>query len=510
MQSGNDKKNWRNFIIVFFIANLFLSSYFIDIWPTPNPVSRALPVFTFAESRTLIIDKYAEQTIDKSKVGNHFYSDKAPLPTFLAIPFYELIKTLGLTKVSNDAGKKFPVYVWRPMGMYDSRQLMFPEIIPLLILGGFLFGSLPFVLIVMLTFSALRKLKLSFSPVLLVMLSFYGSFLFVFSGTYFNHVFAALLLLLSYIELKNRKFFLSGIWLGLAFLSEYPVIIAAPVWFILILIKERKIKFPVFFAAGVLPSGILICVYNFFVSGNAFKMLNAYHAHEAYKELSNNYGFSFPSFESLWGLSFSSTMGIFVFAPVLFIIGYYLIYTFIKDKTFKEKIKTSYIAIFSILFFLVIASFFTWWGGWSYGPRYLAVLAAILIYEGLIFISKYKINTIVFGCFTFFGILSAWFAKSTLVYMIPDEYMYNNRVSSVFSSVLSPEFNAKRFNANNFLTAVTNAKPESGVYLWLFLFIAATLIFYFWYKKITPIEKNIVPENKKKENHHLNKRKKIK
>ncbi|MFA6923767.1 MAG: hypothetical protein WC223_05875 [Bacteroidales bacterium] len=508
MKTVDDKRKWKVFIIVFFIVNLFLSSYFIDIWPTPNPVSRALPVLTFSESRTLIIDKYADQTIDKSKVGNHFYSDKAPLPTLLAIPFYEFIKLAGLTKVSKDAGKKFPVYVWRPIGKYDSRDFMFPEIIPLLILGGFLFGSLPFVIIITLTFLALRKLKPSFSPVLLVMLAFYGSFIFVFSGTYFNHILAGLFLLLSYIELKEKKYFLSGVFLGLSFLCEYPILIAAPIWCILILIKEKKIKFPFYFALGTLPSIIIISIYNWFITGYPFKMLIAYNALEAYKEVGHNYGFKLPSIEALWGLSFSGSMGLFIFVPTLLIVLFFIIKSIIKDEKFINKIKTNYLFIFSIVFFLIISSYFVWWGGWSYGPRYLIVLAIVLLYEGLIFISKTKVNIFVFIGFALFGIISSWYAKSTLVYMVPDYFQKSNEFSNTFSSIIIPEFTAHRFNANNLLTIVLNVKPETGIYFWMFLFIASVISLYFWYKSISPSKKNVTAENKKKGNYQLKKRKK--
>ena len=107
----SQKNKWLIYMAIFFLVNILLSSYFIDIWPTPNCVSRALPVLAFSENRTLKIDKYAYLTIDKSRVGEHFYSDKAPLPTLLAIPIYEFIKLFGLDKVSNDAGRKYPVYI---------------------------------------------------------------------------------------------------------------------------------------------------------------------------------------------------------------------------------------------------------------------------------------------------------------------------------------------------------------------------------------------------------------
>ena len=126
MAVPSQKNQWTIYLSLFFLINIFLSSYFIDIWPTPNCVSRALPVLAFSEDKTLKIDKYADLTIDKSKVGEHFYSDKAPLPTLCMIPLYELIKLCGFDKVSDNAGRKYPVYIGYHIGINDSRDYTIP------------------------------------------------------------------------------------------------------------------------------------------------------------------------------------------------------------------------------------------------------------------------------------------------------------------------------------------------------------------------------------------------
>src|ERR1035437_425972 len=194
------------FLVVFVLLNLLLSCFFIDAWTTPNTVSRALPVLTFYENGSLKIDPYANQTGDKSKVGDHYYSDKAPLPTFLMIPIYGVAKFFGV-KADSTAGKHYPVYIWKSMSDADGRQWVFSKIVPLLFLGSFFLSTLPFTLIILLTFLAIKQCQTSLSPVLMVMLAFYGSYLFVFSGTYFGHVCAGCLLLVSYIFLKREKYF---------------------------------------------------------------------------------------------------------------------------------------------------------------------------------------------------------------------------------------------------------------------------------------------------------------
>ena len=466
---------------IFFLVNILLSSYFIDIWPTPNCVSRALPVLAFSENRTLKIDKYAYLTIDKSRVGEHFYSDKAPLPTLLAIPIYEFIKLFGLDKVSNDAGRKYPVYIAFYVGIADWRDYIITEIIPILIIGGLFFGSLPFALIVAISFAALHRIKPSISPVLMTMLAWYGSFVFVFSGTFFNHVFAGFLLLLSFVLLKKNNYFLSGLSLGLGFLSEYTVIIAAPLWFLCVWMKEKKIFPPLIFAAGILPSIFFIATYNWFITGSPWTMLNSYHAAEGLRELHHNYGFSLPSLNAIWGLSFSGWNGLFNFAPVLYCIAFCIIMMLIKNKKLLLPLETKCLALFGMVFFLVISSFFTWWGGWSYGPRYLIVLAVLLLYEGMLIISRDKINKTVFAATALFGIAGAWIAKATLVYMVPfPEY---EGFFNPFLHVLLPDLFAGRFNANNALTTFFDVSPQAGVYSWLLLYIISLIGLSMLYKK---------------------------
>jgi hypothetical protein len=480
--TSNRKKSLM-FCLAFFFANVALSSFYLDIWPTPNPVSRALPVLTFSQSRTLQIDKYADQTIDKSKVGEHFYSDKAPLPTILMIPVYELIKLAHLDRVSETAGKNFPVYIWRPNRVEDGREGTFTEIIPALIAGSFLVGSLPFAGIILLSYSALKNSGSRISPVVMIMFSLYGSFIFVFSGTFFNHIFAGFLLLISYIKLKEGGYFWSGFFLGLSFLTEYTVFVAIPVWLALIIVNHRSYKQALRFVLGLLPSGIAIMFYNWSIAGSPFTALNAYHAHDAYQQLSHFYGLSLPSLDALWGLSLSGAMGIFVFTPVLFIIVFLFIKRIFSDRCEIENIKTHYLAWFGILFFFAIASFFTWWGGWSYGPRYLTALVVLLVYEGLIFISEFDLSRTIFFALTGYGLLSAWLAKSTLAYMVPDYFLRREGFSNSFLSIIVPEVRAGRYNSNNFLSYFFNVSPGVSSFIWLLFFASVTFGFAAWHNR---------------------------
>jgi hypothetical protein len=179
--SINSSWELKLFLAGFFILNLFLSSYFIDAWITPNSTSRAIPVITLYEDNTLIIDKYQSHTTDKAFINEHYYSDKAPLSTILVYPFYAAYKSISTTPDNEDNINRHPIYIWDTKGIKDGRVFLFPKLNAPLVIGGFLCGSLPFAALVTYIFICIYKRQTQTSPVFLAMLSAYGTFLFALS-----------------------------------------------------------------------------------------------------------------------------------------------------------------------------------------------------------------------------------------------------------------------------------------------------------------------------------------
>ncbi len=475
------KRKWWLFVGVFFLVNLFLSAYFIDIWSTANPVSRALPVLTFAENGTLRIDDYAGMTEDMIKVGDHYYSDKAPLPTLILIPFYGALRAAGLGSFGEHALERFPIHYLHSYGDEDIRQFAFARIVPILWLGSLLCGALPFALIVVITFLGISKSSPPLSPIVMAMMALYGSFLFVFSGTYFNHLFAAFLLLLGYIFLREKGYFMAGLYVGLSFLSEFTLGLIIPLWALLIWFREKSPRAACRYLAGTAPALIFILGYNYFITGSPFTMVNAYHV--TYTDLSQNYGFHLPSLMALYGLSLSSAMGIFPNLPVLFLAVWYLLKS-CRDKGYMAQIATDYLTVFTLVFYLTIASFFTWWGGWSYGPRYLIVLGVLLAYEGVRMIARFQFSKTVFIVATAYGLAGAWLAKATVVFNVPDRVLRAGKFETPLTTLLLPDFAAGRCNANNLPSLIFGVYPRVGVSLWLFFFVTAVVSLSFWYRRL--------------------------
>ncbi|HEY6159972.1 MAG TPA: hypothetical protein VI112_02085, partial [Bacteroidia bacterium] len=339
----------RRFLFLFFFCNILLSCLYLDTGPNANTVSRALPVLSLSASRTLAIDSFGEHTMDKSVINGHYYSDKAPLPTFVTTGFYWTLSAIGIIHTSPQ---------------FDT------AIKPALLLGDILCGSIPFIIIIFLSSRYALLNRASSSVVISAMLVFYGSFIFIYTGTFFGHVFSGALLLGAYIALKfHRNYFLSGIFAGAAFMSEYTVGIVFLLWPLQVWVKEHSPRNSMVFLLGVLPFALLLLLYNHLLTGNAFDLAYNHEAHKDFAAVNKVLGFSYPSGMALVHLLFTPYRGIFFYMPMLLIL---LGVVFKFKRVLADKLLSrNFLLPLALIYVLVISAHHMWWGGWCYGPRHL-------------------------------------------------------------------------------------------------------------------------------------------
>ncbi|MDD5570063.1 MAG: hypothetical protein PHD97_02800 [Bacteroidales bacterium] len=445
----------RKFLYIFILLNFLLTIFYIDTWENSNTTSRALMIVSLFENGNLQIDKYHERTLDKCYINNHYYSDKAPLPAFLVMPFFYIFKSADIIKTHNDSLYGKEVYI----------------------LGDIICSIIPFILLIIISF--LHSNKGSFSA-LLCMLPFYGSFIFVFAGTFFGHLMSGTLLLASFIFLKKNKFFLSGIFAGLSFLSEYLIIFIIIVWFIQICINNKNLKTLLKFSAGILPSVIFIMIYNYLIVGNPFVMLYKYHS---FTEMNYFYGFGFLSLKTLWNLTFGFYRGIFIYAPFLILLFIYKL----KKPNLKNFFK-NYLAISCFGYIIFISLNFSWHGGWTNGPRYLIPIAILLTYEGILLLPKINFSKFLFWFLCLFGLICSLLAKFTILYSLPTE-----EKNPIFQ-LLIPNFLKGNFNENNLLTMLLGTKPLIANAIWLLLFVSSLIVLTVLFKKSAK-KKRLTEEN---------------
>jgi hypothetical protein len=296
------------------------------------------------------------------------------------------------------------------------------------------------------------------------MVGWYGGFLFLYAGTYFGHLLAALFLVLAYKSLAERKDSLgSGLWLGAAFMTEYPLAVVFPIWLFQVAVVTRSPKEILKLGVGFLPGLAAALAYNYAVGGDPFTMPYNYVADPEFSQMTRAYGFLGPRLESLWGLTFGLSRGLFVYAPGLLVLGIIWGLRQYAESSLMRRWLRSYGVGFSIGYLALISSYYMWDGGWAYGPRHLIPLAALWLYRGLPLL-KSPHQMLAFLSLSTLGLACTLLAKLTAGYMIPQSF------TAPLWQFLLPQFMSGKWNADNIATEIFGLTPLASGLVWLCLF----------------------------------------
>ncbi len=426
---------------LFIVSTLLFCFWYIDIWENANSCSRVLPIVTFAEQGNFILDKYQDKTIDISFVNGHYYMDKAPLPSLLTLPFFSILKTTGIVKPVNNSYYGSAVYIT----------------------GAIICGILPFLFILYSTIKPLVEKKRE-QLVLMALISYFSSFLFVFSGTFFAHILAAAFVLAAYLHYCKQGYLFSGLMLGLAFLTEVTSIWVLVSWIIIELFKNKSFRNVFKLCLGFFPGALFIMAYNYYFTGNAFSMLYLFVANNFDAATKSTYGMGVPKLSALYGLIFSENRGILFYAPIL-LYGFLL---FIRQHTGTPILRTLKQALLNPLFLpfllttLFISCHVAWEGGWSYGPRHLSAVCLLLLY-GVVTSSGFGQFKVYFWILSFYGLSCTFLAKLTVLYSVPE--LDENILSYLISKLHDP------LNIGNLVTLTTKHSPLLGFVIFIALFV---------------------------------------
>jgi hypothetical protein len=383
----------RPLIALFFLLNLFLCSWHLDVGHNDNTMSRAAMVAAIVEHHTLHIDAYQELTGDKAQLNGHYYSDKAPLPALIVAPIWWLFHQLGIVRAGDH-------------GLLTDGLLR---------LGGFVCGSIPLALIITLIWLSLCRVNVEplwRAP--LAMLPLYGSFLFVYSGSFYAHLPGACFLLLAARAMQYQRWIAAGAWCGAAVLCEYTLAVI-PVVLVASLLVGRNWRGTLGMVAGGLPFVLVLLLYNLATTGHPTELL---YAHEAnYTFMSKGFGFALPSLEALFGLTFSAYRGLFYYMPVLLVLFLWKVGSI---RSFRDLHRSAPVIV-AVVNIVVVSAYAMWWGGWAYGPRHLCAAAVLLIATGLPAIALLERWRPALFVASVIGLFMSWSAKSTVWYSLPTE-----------------------------------------------------------------------------------------
>lgn len=361
--------------------------YTLPRWADPNQNSRLDMVFAVVEDGTFQIDKYVQNTVDYAKVGEHYYSDKAPGAAFLGIPTYAVLRVVlnsslmdsAMGYLENSATLQSTLRedgtgLLEHKVRFASAQVVLTfvaSMVPTAFLGIMMYGVLE-------QFIARPWLRV------LVVLG-YGlcTPAFPYAGAFYGHQLCAFCLFAAFYiaysrmwNLSTPALFVMGLLLGYSVITEYPSVLIVGV-----LCLYAFFRLPskwrvcwVVLGGAVVAAGWLL--YNTAVFGAPLEL--GYSHSELWVE-QHHTGFmslTRPSLIALWGVSLSPFRGLFYYSPLLLLAipGFVLWY-----RSGEHRIEF-WVTLSSVLaMFLFNSSSIMWWGGFAVGPRYLLPMLPFLV-----------------------------------------------------------------------------------------------------------------------------------
>jgi hypothetical protein len=249
-----------------------------------------------------------------------------------------------------------------------------------LVLGRLLAASLPFGVCVLL----LARLTVGFPQggPLAVAAYALGTPALAASLLLFSHALTACLLLAGFLLLfgsprpRWQARMSAGLLLAWAAVCEYPVAVPAAV-VALAALRRLGRNGTVAGVAGAAVPLALLGAYNAACFGSPFALSTAHEAYESFAALVRQgfFGISWPTLGGLAALLFSSSRGLFVWAPLvaLAVSG-----TFVRPRWPESAGARVALAAAPLALLVVMSGYPNWHGGWFPGPRYLLPVLPLL------------------------------------------------------------------------------------------------------------------------------------
>lgn len=376
--------------ITLFLVLLLCYGYFFPRWADPNQNSRLNMVVAVVDDGTFKIDKYVANTVDYAKVGEHYYSDKAPGVAFLGIPVYAVLGT-GLDlpvmaplteRLANSSAFQATL---NPDGTGVSTDKVRFAIAQVVL--AFLFGAVPTALLGVLLFRVClylsRHLWLS-----LVLALGYGLLTpaFAYANSFYGHQLSAFLLFAVFYlafatssPLTPARLMLIGVCLAYSVVTEYPTFLLVGVLFLYVAYQlwqqgEWQRLGWVLGPAGVIAAAWML--YNKTIFGGYLEL--GYGYSELWVD-SHSTGFmslGMPRPDAVWGITFGLFRGLFWLSPWLFL----AVPGFVQWWRGREHRVEWFVTLACVaLMFLFNSSSIMWWGGFSVGPRYILPMLPFLV-----------------------------------------------------------------------------------------------------------------------------------
>lgn len=314
------------------------------------------------EQGSASIDAYHHNTGDKSRREGHYYCDKAPGVSYLAVPAYAACRAMAAPPQDEAEFLAWSAYastVWA-VGV--------PAALAVLAIY-FLLGALGI--------SARKSAAFALAYGLATLAFPYATLLYGHqTSAAFVTIGFALVVRERARETGARASALAaaGSILGAAVAVEYPAAIAVMaicIYAAATITPRRQLLWTV---AGLAVMGALVAAYHWSVFGGPFTLPYEFST-QPHRSQGVFMGIGAPAPEALWGITFSTYRGLFYSAPWLLLAVPGAIYLWQQ----RYRAEVAVCAAVTILYVWLNASLVDWQGGWAMGARYLVPAIPFLV-----------------------------------------------------------------------------------------------------------------------------------
>jgi len=330
-----------------------------------NQNTRFNLVRALVEEHTLKIDAYHENTGDKARVGDHYYTDKAPGASLTAVPFVAVTYVLQRL-AGGDAQSP------RAVGARSYVATVAAAAVPTV------FAALCVFFIARSTGAS--EAAATFAAVVCGL----GTPLWAYATILYGHALAGGCLMLAFLgavrlgestPARNGKLsFLTGLAAGWAVITEFPASIPAGVlvlfafWQVWRVDRTRARRVAIALGAGLACGAAVLIAYNALAFGKPFHV--GYTSEEGSFEAMRTgiFGVNLPQLPVIKELLFGDLRGLIPLAPVLAAAPVGLWWLVRDPRTRAIGLVATAVA----LYFLLMTSGYAYWnGGWSYASRHM-------------------------------------------------------------------------------------------------------------------------------------------
>ena len=358
-----DRLSDRQSAVVLGVALFVSYAYFYQAggW---NQNSRFALVRAIIERHTLQIDAYSLHTGDRALWQGHYYSDKAPGASLLALAPVAVAR--GMARLVHVDPESFPGIAWTSYVATVVTSGLFTLIAALLVMQ------------LTLRWGFSRNAALFAATAYAV-----AGPAWCYATLFMAHGLTAGCLMLAYaraIDLddpgsvtRQRVSWSVGLWAGLAVISELQA--AVPAFFIaclaLLAVRDRQSRDVSAVAARIVAGGLIVgtafFVYNALAFGSPLHL--GYASEEGFEQLHTGFfGITSPSWWKWREILIGSYRGLLPLSPLVALTPIGLTLLARAPARRRPGFVAAAIAAF---YFLLNASYYYWEGGWAYAPRQL-------------------------------------------------------------------------------------------------------------------------------------------